>query len=247
MRTINIHNEYHLGDNIFTIHFLNKYVDTNISFNYYVNEPYINELLKHIKNKNINLLPLHPRPNDSYNMWIGDEDYYYNIIEKLDFKYDLFYVNFFKKTSEKLDLESKINSIEDMLFDNSNYQIDHPNGYNYLIINSVPFSKQFNYVEGDFIKLCDYFNDKGITFITTKKVKEYECTLDFDMSIVDIGNLSNKCENIIGVNTAPLITTFTKQNIGLVNKRFILDKTLTFSYNDRIIQINNVNDIYELI
>ena len=67
------------------------------------------------------------------------------------------------------------------------------------------------------------------------------------MSIVDIGHLSNSCDNIIGVNTSPIITTFTKQNIDIIDKRFILDKLLTYSYNDRIYQIKNVNEIYQYI
>ena len=67
------------------------------------------------------------------------------------------------------------------------------------------------------------------------------------MSVVDIGHLSNNCHNIIGVNTAPIITTFTKQNIETINNRFILDKLLNFSYNEKIYRLSNLNEIYEYI
>ena len=77
MRIINLYNEFHLGDGIFTIHFLNKYLDYDILFNFYVHEQYIDELTKHIKNNNIKLFSLNNGgiPNDSHNMWIGHDRY----------------------------------------------------------------------------------------------------------------------------------------------------------------------------
>ena len=161
--------------------------------------------------------------------------------------FDLLFVDYFTMVANRLGIENKIKNKYDMLFDNSNYEVNITDKFNYLIINSNPLSLQFDYNDDDFIRLCDFFNKEKITFITTKKVKDYQCTLDYDMSIVDIGHLSNSCDNIIGVNTSPIITTFTKQNIDIIDKRFILDKLLTYSYNDRIYQIKNVNEIYQYI
>ena len=149
--------------------------------------------------------------------------------------------------AKHLGIENKIKNKYDMLFDNSNYEVSIPSKFDYLIINSEPLSLQFNYNENDFHNLCDKFKSENISFITTKKIKNYECTLDYKMSVVDIGHLSNNCHNIIGVNTAPIITTFTKQNIETINNRFILDKLLNFSYNEKIYRLSNLNEIYEYI
>lgn len=247
-KIFNLFNQFHLGDNIFNIHFFNQYSkNDDIVFNYYVNPIYFNELEKHIKNKNIYLHSINNGiPHNSFNVWIGHNQFYHNWITKNNF-YDLFYVDFFKMLSTSFGLESKINTKLDMLFDNSTYKVGLNSNYDYLIINSTPMSGQFNYNESDFINLCDYFNSKKISFITTKKVKNYECTLDYNMSIVDIGNLSNNCRNIVGVNTAPIITTFTKTNIDKVDKRFILDNTLTYSYNEKIFQIKDLKQIYNFL
>jgi hypothetical protein len=249
MRIINLYNEFHLGDGIFTIHFLNKYLDYDIIFNFYVHEQYIDELTKHIKNNNIKLFSLNNGgiPNDSHNIWIGHDRYYFNRIMNFNFMFDLFYVDFFKMISKKLNLEPKILNNTDLLFDNSNFNVSINKTFDYLIINSIPYSGQFNYNENDFINLCDQFNKQNISFITTKKINSYECTLDHNMSLVDIGNLSNYCDNIISINTAPIITTFTTENIDKVKKRLVLDKFLSYSYNERIYSIKNFSNIYNII
>lgn len=247
-KSFNLHNQFHLGDCIFNIHFFNQYLnDEKIIFNFYVNPFYFDELKKHIKNKNIILHSIiNGIPEKSHCLWIGHNGFYHNWINNSNY-YDLFYVDFFKMISEQLGIESKINSNVDMLFDNSNYEISIPNNYDYLIVNSTPMSGQFHYVEDDFVKLCDYLNLKGFSFVTTKKFKDYDCTLDYNMSIVDIGNLSNNCKNIIAINTAPIITTFTKTNIDKTDKRFILDSVLTYSYNEKIFQIKDLKQIYDFL
>jgi RNAse (barnase) inhibitor barstar len=245
MRIINLHNECRLGDNVFTVHFLNKYYDTDILFNYYIHPQYINELKKHIINENIQIHPYHLVPSDSYSTWIGYNGFYYNKISEYNFKFDLFYVDFFNKMSNELKIEPKFFSNLDMLFDNFNYEISTNKTYDYLIINSRPMSGQFNYEENKFDYLCDLLTNLNKTFITTQKVKNYECTSDYGMSLVDIGNLSNYCNNIISVNTSPIIRTFTIQNIDKVKKRFVLDNYLSYSYNDRISGFTSLAQIYD--
>jgi hypothetical protein len=248
MKTIDTFNMYHLGDSIFNIHFFNQYLDYDVTFNHYVDPKYIPELQKHIKNKNVILQSINNGvPNSAYNFWIGHNRYYHNWIGTNGNNYDLFYVDFFKMTSKSFGFESKINDKYELLFNNDNYVVSLNKNYDYLIVNSIPMSGQFHFIEDDFVKLCDFLHSKNITFITTKKIKSYDCTLDHNMSIVDIGNLSNNCKNVIGINTAPLITTFTKQNIDNVDKRIILDITLTYSYNDRIFRLSNLNDIYNIL
>jgi hypothetical protein len=245
-KTFDLYNKLHLGDSIFNIHYMNQYYNQDYKFNYYVNPVYFDELKNHIKNPNINLLPIDQSNSSFYNMWIGHNRFFWEWTSKSNL-YDIMFVDYFNLVSNHLGIECRINNKYDMLFDNSNFKVSVDGNFDYLIINSVPLSGQFTYVENDFINLCDFFTEKNISFITTKKVKNYKCTLDYNMSIVDIGNLSNQCKNIIGVNTSPIITTFTKQNIETVNNRFILDNVLTFSYNERIHQLKNLNEIYNFI
>jgi hypothetical protein len=245
MRIINLHNDCRLGDNVFTIHFLNKYLDSDVLFNYYVHSQYINELKKHIIGENIQIHPYHLVPSDSYNTWIGRDGFYYRKISEYNFNLDLFYVDFFNLMSSNLELSPKFFSNTDLLFDNSNYEISTNKTYDYLIINSQPMSNQFNYQGNQFYYLCDLLTKLEKTFITTQKIKNYECTTDYGMSLIDIGNLSNYCENIIAVNTSPIIRTFTTQNINKINKRFVLDNELSYSYNERIYSFNSLSQIFD--
>jgi hypothetical protein len=249
-REINLFNPYHFGDHIFNVHFLNKYKKYNIKFNYYIYSGYFKEIENFIDNKNIQLFPLehsHTVPADAYNLWIGYKDFFYKEISNFNYMFDLFYVYYYKQTCTLLNLDCVIKNNFDLLFDNKSL-INLNKTYDYLIINSLPMSNQYNYKEEEFIDLCNFLVKNNKTFITTKKLQDYECTLDYNMSLVDIGNLSNSCNNIIAVNTSPVIPTFTIQNITKINKRFILDnKKLTYSYNDRIYNLTNLSDIYNLL
>lgn len=247
-KIFNLYNCYHLGDSVFTLHFLNKYKNFDYNFNYFVKPEYITELNQHITNEKINLFDITKGvPANSYNTWIGHNQFFHKYITN-DNHYDLFYVKYFKMLSETLQIENFFNNKEDMLFDNSNFKISTNKSYDYLLINSKPFSGQLaSYNERDFIDLCDYLTNKNFSFITTQKVKDYECTRDYKMSLIDIGNLSNYCSNIVAINTAPIIRTFTIQNINTIKNRFILDDTLTYSFNDSIYKISKVSDLYQFI
>ena len=99
MNEINIHNDWHLGDSIFNIHYLNQYNNEPYVFNYYVKQMYIDELTKHIKNPNINLISLNNGlPKNSHNMWIGFNNFFWEWTSKSNM-YDLFYVDYFKNFS----------------------------------------------------------------------------------------------------------------------------------------------------
>jgi hypothetical protein len=122
-REINFYNPFHLGDHVFNIHFLNKYKNYNIIFNYYVHSKYFNELNNFIKNKNIHLYALENTskvPADIYNLWIGHDDFYYKEISKHNNMYDLFYVEYFNRISLKFNLDVFIKNNFDLLFDNIN-------------------------------------------------------------------------------------------------------------------------------
>ena len=76
-RIIHLHNEYHLGDNVFNfILFYNikKYIEQhNIIIYYYANSIYLYQLKEFISSKNVYLLDISHKPNHSLQLWINNK------------------------------------------------------------------------------------------------------------------------------------------------------------------------------
>jgi hypothetical protein len=248
MKQFKLYNQYHLGDNIFNINYLNKYHDYDYEFIYYIQDIYINEVIKHVTNKNIYIESISKYNGAGYNSWIGVNNFFQNNIVNFSYNYDVFYMHFFKYFSHMLGIENVINSIYDTLYlSNFNMNIlntTQHNNYDYLIINSHPNSGQFQYKNDDFENLCLYLIEKGYKIITTKKINNIECTLDYNFNLLDIGAISNVSNNIIAINTSPIITTFNTDNINVVNNRYVLDNNITYSYNNRIFSIKDIKNLY---
>lgn len=238
-----------LGDSIFNINFLNKYHSHDYIFNYYVYNGHITELRHHIYNKNIILHDITTLNVDAYDMWIGHNVYFFDEIKKYDSMFDIFYLNFFKKVSKELNLEVVTNDTSDVLYHIYNIydvQTIHTE-YDYLIINSIPLSGQCEYDDNIFVDLCNNLISKNYKIITTKKINNIECTLDYNYNLLDIGLISNKCENIIAINTSPIITTFNNINISKNINRYIIDWQVSYSYNNMIHQIKDLKKLKDMI
>ena len=67
------------------------------------------------------------------------------------------------------------------------------------------------------------------------------------MNLVEIGQLSKNCEIIAGVNNSVMIPTLNNFSIEKTKQWFIFDTYNTFSFNDRIVHIKNINDFKEII
>lgn len=248
MKELNLYNAYHLGDNIYNINFFNKYTNYDYVFNYYIQPQYFNELSKHIINPNIKLLDIHQcNRNNFIDCWINGYGIWSDYIDSQNNMIDLFYVNFFKKISNILGIECLVKDKSDILFDNTNIINKINKKFDFLIVNEFPYSGQFNFNIGHFSELFDFLHKENISFISTTKTSNAECTRDYNMSIVDIGFLSESCNNIISVNTAPICSTFNVNNINTVNKWFVLDNINSYSYNHNIIRLNDLSKIYKFL
>ena len=98
-----------------------------------------------------------------------------------------------------------------------------------LIINSIPLSKQYHYVESEWESYITELN-KQFNIATTKKVDGVKCTLDDNYTTLDIAAISTRAKVIIAINTgpfAPLLNTYTLNN---VRKVFIFDQNRYYSY-----------------
>jgi len=217
---INIYNEYHLGDNIFSfILFYNikNYIENNnIIINYYCLSQYHKQLLEFKCTNNVNLLSL--TEPIGINLWIGNTDYpinYYNNNKS----FNLFYVDFFNQFLLQQNLEIKIDNLEytdtDLLIRYDNLDNKYKN-INVLIINSDPQSLQYHKNEDEWNEFIINMNNK-YNIVTTKKVSNLLCTLDNDLTIKDIASISINCDIIIAINTGivpALLNTYTLNKIN---------------------------------
>ena len=85
-----------------------------------------------------------------------------------------------------------------------------------------------------------------LTFITTHKLLDYECTTDYNLSLVGIGQLSKRCKVLLGVPTAPLWMSLNKwslQNcIKFVN---YTNDIVAYDFGDKTTNINDLDELYQ--
>jgi hypothetical protein len=266
MRLIKFYNYANLGDNIFHIHYLNKLVDSDpdIEVEYLVKKEYITELNTHIhNNKKIKLFPIEDiQPQlcvpmninninsiheDYFNSWIGSDGFYYDYLKNKNINYlDVFYYDWFEHLSKKIDVTNPIKNNMDMLYYHPSLEKENKT-YEILFNNSYPMSGQFNKNElDDFDNFIKIFSKK-YNIITTRKIDNIDCTLDWGMNLIEIGSLSKNCDIIAGINNSVMIPTLNKFNIEKTKHWFIFDTYNTFSYNEKINHIKEINEFKEII
>ena len=120
-------------------------------------------------------------------------------------------------------LEAPYKSVEDVLFEGDIFmKKDVSLKFDVLIQNSIARSSQMHWSEEAQNKYFEVFakvlESKNITFITTKKINDYPCTLDHGMSILDIARLGANCKVIVGVPTGPFVACFNKYTYEKTNQ-----------------------------
>lgn len=240
----NTYMEPHLGDNVHHLSYLRKIIDKhpNYTFTHYAREKYLNELQSQIVGyeTNIELKPYeHGIPIDAINVWINAdnwfEGYYRPKIRDSGeqyFYWDKMYIEWFDLLEQKYKIPNPIKSKDDFYLSfNGLDNYDIPKQYDVLIINSIAMSGQYVYEEDLFKKLTYHLINQGYNVITTKKIDNIECTLDYNYNLTQIAKISTKTPIIIAVNTGPLHLCLNK--ITLDNCQFfhILDGYYdTFSF-----------------
>lgn len=200
---VHTHIHYHFGDNVIHILFLSKLAKQNphINFYHYCKRQYIDELLPYVNVfGNLYIRSLESRPYYSLNAWKN----YKGDWERSDFKNNvvMYYIDFFERFSNKISIENPIKSEGDFLFD-ADLLIDCnvDGSYDYLVVNSIPLSGQFNCVTN----LDKFVHDLSASskVITTRKLNGIPCTSDFGYSMFQIGCLAKSCKNLLMVSTGP--------------------------------------------
>lgn len=243
---LKIYNDWHLGDNVFNIHYLNKisnYLEkNNIHILYFLKSEYIIQVSQFIKSNNIHLIksPFYTQKN-SIHLWVGNKELLFNIhtcnlstTSYNDFL-KIFYNSIFNKIfNDTLFTIQDIAYTDNDLLDRYENLPDKYKNVDILIVNSMPMSGQLTYIDSDWHNIIDSFSQKYKTVIT-KRINKITntnsiCTLDDNLSIKDIGALSTKVKIIIAVNTGvvtALLNTYTLNNILHYCN---LDKTLFYNY-----------------
>lgn len=240
---MNFYNNFHLGDNIYSLIFLNNIIENNnIKINYSFRGIYNQELNRH-NYKNINfknaLLP------KSINTWIQANNVwgkYNQLINKKGYcYYDDFYLHFYKDLANRNNLKHSFKEIRDTLYYHPDLEERRYDDYDFFIMNSRGFSDQYKFNNNDFKKFVEKLDGK---VITTQKIPGYESTMEKGMSLLDIANLAIGCKYIIGVHTAPYSTALNKKSVDTVKKWVVLnDKNISYKIKDDFLSYKNILDV----
>jgi hypothetical protein len=209
--------ETHIGDCFLHSHYMRKVVENNpnITFDFHLLEKHKKQVSEYIDDiPQITIKSYDSAPLNSYRGWIGQFG-----IPPIPFDLNFLRYHSYNNLSRKMGIESPFKSIEDLLFDNPKLEGKHiQSSYDILLINSEPLSNQTSYNAIDYENFVFKCIKANRSVITTKKIDNVPCTMDYGMSILDIGALSTKCKVIVGINTGPLITCL---NIWNKNKTIV--------------------------
>jgi hypothetical protein len=139
---------------------------------------------------------------------------------------------------------------DDIIFDQPCFMGEtHGNGYDFLLVNSVCQSGQMkisqeeqDHIMEHIAKGCEEF---GFSYITTRNIGNRPCTQDYNMTLMNIGQLSKNCNVILGVPTAPFWMAVNKWTIERSIK--IVNWTNDFTAFDFKNKTNNIYDVGKLM
>lgn len=194
------------------------------------------------------------KPPDSFDTWIGNEivgitKYHSTTM----FAYQAYYEALYKKIVIHMNLEeSDINcglwQHEDYLLNIHKKLPDVCKIKDILIINGIAHSGQYTKPLKEMDDLCIFLN-KSFPIITTRKVLDIPCTLDFNLRLQDIGAISTKCRVVIAIMTGPLCALYNETTRKYVEKWFIIvSNGKTHIHNDTNIEMiinGNLSSIYK--
>jgi len=253
MRTINCINTKHLGDCIQTLHFLTNATEkNNIAFNFVCNPAHHKQLQELIVNhENQIYLTNYIRPGEEcIETWVAGYGNYGKINEesiKINGYLDqaTSFLIHWNHVSDVMKIECPFITKTDLIFNQEILakECKHNKQYDYLFINSQPLSLLYE----NFNQECEQFLQKlkanNKTVITTKKIEQYPCTLDYSLSVVEIGKLAKNVKNVVSVNTGPLHLTMNKWSLPNINTFTVWSPSETFGYNERFKTVKSLGEL----
>jgi len=224
LRHISTFNELHLGDNLIHLNYLHKLskLYPDLVLNHYLNDHYIDQLNPLISESlNIKLFKLELKPSDAINCWIGYEDYFYK--SHLQGNWVEFHLDFFNRLSYLLGVKNPILKDSDLLFDFSILEKKKSlRRYDFLIVNSTPQSNQtFDFDKEFLIQVIKKLVFKGYSVISTHPNEIVESIIEKGYGLIEVAQISNNCQAIIGIPNGPMWLTFNSFNQDKVLFRLV--------------------------
>jgi len=254
------YNEWHYGDNILNLKFLNnirEYLDKeDITIYYYYNENYIKnikELTKYIHTNRIKLDTISKKPINSINLWMGNfirlHNISYNTHTGDDNYFDVYFNYYYKNLLSILKLDKY--SIETSLYQEEKYLIDIYNSLDtkyknidILILNSTPQSKQYEYRKEDWDNMCINLSKKYNIVTTSFVNSNIKCTMNDNLSIQDIGAISTHSKYIVGIHSGPMCACYNSYTKDYVKQWFIFASNIIHNDID-VINKSTLNSVLE--
>jgi len=239
-----LHDSHGLGDSVFNLIFFNlieeQIIADNILFCYFAKNEYMQQLTQFIKPallNNVKLFSLDKKPQQSIELWINNPyfDYTFDVAMNSQNKvvdYNDFYLNYFKHVLQKLTINANIQSI--LYYDNdllvrTNTMPPEYKSVDILILNSVPYSGQYNYNKDRWNNYIMQLNSE-FKIVTTTKVNDVLCTFDKKLTIKDIAALSTNAKVIIAINSGVFPGLLNVHTMESVKQFYIFDNRCYYSF-----------------
>lgn len=247
------YNDYHYGDNILNLKFLNninKYLEKyNILIYYYYNPYYIKrkqELEVYIHTDRIHLFTNDTKPSFAIHLWIGNFPTLHNIPYT---QFDTYYNLYYQTILEYLKLNHE--PINTSLYQEEKYLVDiyeqldvKYKNVDILIINSVPYSGQCKYNKEEWDKICIALHQHYRIVTTTFVNDSIPCTFHDKLTIQQIGALSTQCTYIIGVHSGPITACYNQLTKQKVLQWIIFQDNGNIHNDLRVIDHACIRDLY---
>lgn len=230
MREINIISETHIGDCVFLTDFLNKVVlmDDEIKFNFFIFDKHYEQISALIENSN-KVIPLKysSAPSNCIRAWLAQ----YGQITRIPFDFNQLKLDFYSTFCNHYKLPNPYKTKEDLILKCSKIKpLKEQKFYDILLVNSDPLSNQLKGQPFNCSKFIEKFSDKKI--ITTKKIPNIDCTLDFNWQLLEIGCISLSCDKIVGVHTGPWHITMNYDNFLNKKQFYYVDNNCFYTYSN---------------
>lgn len=248
-RTIQTFSRWHLGDNLIHLHFLRKLSERypDIEFQHALNPQYLGQCGEVISDMPaIRLVGLEEANfSNPIDAWKGAGNFFFKHPRR--FEFGELYVDFFQSLADQMGLESPIDSKDKLLF-------DYPalkkralkKDYDFLVVNSAPLSEQFkDYSEEAFLRILRGISAAGFSLITTKKVDGFECTLDSNLSVTGIGNVSLYAHFLVAVCTGSMWPCMNVFNNYRLERKIILNDHETIDFGENIQMARSMEEAIE--
>jgi hypothetical protein len=222
---------------------LKEYIEkNNIYIYYYCKENYIEQVKEFNCSENIIIKNIDDDiPSNSIELWQNNDKigatFHATYIEAINKKirkvnYNLFYQVFFNSFLKLIKIPIRLKKLkyaDEELFvryeklDNKYKNID------LLVLNSEPFSGQYNY-NGKIWDSMIYLYNTKYKLVTTTKVDGILCTMDDKLTVKDIAALSTKVKVIIAINSGVVPGLLNKYTLKNVKQVYTFDNRCYFSY-----------------